>query len=92
MNSSFNATQKAAVGFWKGANEQKGGDPAKLAQGLLKVIDQSNPPKRFLAGVDAVGTAEQVVKTLIEQINEYRELSSPLLSERLNCKKRKYAS
>jgi hypothetical protein len=36
------------------------------------------PPKRFLAGADAVGTAEQVIKTLAEQTDEYRELSSSL--------------
>jgi NAD(P)-dependent dehydrogenase (short-subunit alcohol dehydrogenase family) len=74
----YNEGRKQQLEFWKGANGQQGGDPAKLAQALLKVIDQPNPPKRFLAGADAVGTAEQVVKTLSEQTEEYRELSSSL--------------
>jgi NAD(P)-dependent dehydrogenase (short-subunit alcohol dehydrogenase family) len=74
----YNEGRKQQLEFWKGANGQQGGDPAKLAQALLKVIDQSNPPKRFLAGVDAVGTAEQVIKTLIEQTDAYRDLSSSL--------------
>jgi len=74
----YNEGRKQQLEFWKGANGQQGGDPAKLAQALLKVIDQSDPPKRFLAGADAVGTAEQVIKTLTEQANAYRELSSSL--------------
>jgi NAD(P)-dependent dehydrogenase (short-subunit alcohol dehydrogenase family) len=74
----YNEGRKQQLAFWKGSNGQQGGDPAKLAQALLLVIDQSNPPKRFLAGADAVGTAEQVIKTLVEQIEEYRDLSSSL--------------
>jgi NAD(P)-dependent dehydrogenase (short-subunit alcohol dehydrogenase family) len=74
----YNEGRKQQLEFWKGANGQQGGDPAKLAQALLKVIDQSNPPKRFLAGVDAVGTAEQVIKTLTQQTDAYRDLSSSL--------------
>lgn len=74
----YNDGRKQQLEFWKGANGQQGGDPAKLAQALLRVIEQSNPPKRFLAGADAVDTAEQVVKTLAEQANKYRELSSSL--------------
>src|SRR5215217_3243440 len=74
----YNEGRKQQLAFWKGANGQQGGDPAKLAQALIKVIDQSNSPKRFLAGEDAVGTAEQVVKTLAEQTDAYRDLSSAL--------------
>ena len=36
------------------------------------------PPRRFIAGADAIATAEQVVKTLQEQIDAYRELSTTL--------------
>jgi len=74
----YNEGRKQQLAFWKGANGQQGGDPAKLAAALLKITDLSNPPKRFLAGADAVGTAEQVVQTLADQINAYRELSSSL--------------
>ncbi|GAA3977473.1 SDR family NAD(P)-dependent oxidoreductase [Mucilaginibacter dorajii] len=70
--------RKQQLEFWKGANGQQGGDPAKLAQALLNVIDQSNPPKRFLAGADAVDTVEQVIETLKGQTEAYRKLSSSL--------------
>jgi len=74
----YDESRKQQLEFWKGANGQQGGDPAKLAHALLQVIDQPNPPKRFLAGRDAVDTAEQVVKTLTDETNEFRELSSSL--------------
>jgi NAD(P)-dependent dehydrogenase (short-subunit alcohol dehydrogenase family) len=74
----YNDGRKQQMEFWKGANGQQFGDPAKLAQALLTVAAQENPPRRFIAGADAIGTAEQVVSTLKEQADAYRELSSSL--------------
>jgi NAD(P)-dependent dehydrogenase (short-subunit alcohol dehydrogenase family) len=64
--------------FWKGHNGQQAGDPAKLAQALVKIASEEKPPRRFIAGADAVGTAEQVATTLKQQTDAYRELSSSL--------------
>jgi NAD(P)-dependent dehydrogenase (short-subunit alcohol dehydrogenase family) len=67
--------------FWKGANGQQSGDPSKLAQALMKIASQKVPPLRFIAGADAIATAEQVVATLQQQINAYRDLSVSLAYE-----------
>jgi NAD(P)-dependent dehydrogenase (short-subunit alcohol dehydrogenase family) len=64
--------------FWKGANGQQSGDPAKLAKALITIANQKHPPLRFVAGADAIGTAEQVAATLQQQTSAYRELSSSL--------------
>lgn len=64
--------------FWKSQNGQQAGDPAKLAQTLLKIADQEQRPRRFLAGADAVATADQVVTDLKAQIDAFRDLSSSL--------------
>jgi len=64
--------------FWKSQNGRQGGDPAKLAQALITIANQEQPPRRFIAGADAIGTAEQKVADLQAQINAYRELSSSL--------------
>jgi NAD(P)-dependent dehydrogenase (short-subunit alcohol dehydrogenase family) len=64
--------------FWKGANGQQSGDPAKLARALMTIIDQEPPPLRFIAGADAIATAEQVVATLQQQIDAFRDLSTSL--------------
>jgi NAD(P)-dependent dehydrogenase (short-subunit alcohol dehydrogenase family) len=64
--------------FWRSQNGKQGGDPAKLAQALITIANQKQPPRRFIAGADAIGTAEQKVADLQAQINAYRELSSSL--------------
>lgn len=64
--------------FWEGQNGRQGGDPAKLAQALLTVVGQERPPRRFLAGADAVATAEQHVATLQQETDAHRDLSSSL--------------
>lgn len=70
--------RKRQIKFRKGANGQQSGDPAKLAEALLRIINRPNPPKRFLAGFDAVITVEQVITTLAKQTDAYRVLSSSL--------------
>jgi NAD(P)-dependent dehydrogenase (short-subunit alcohol dehydrogenase family) len=64
--------------FWRSYNGQQSGDPAKLAQALIRIAGQENPPRRFIAGADAVGTADQVAATLRQQTDAYRKLSSSL--------------
>ena len=64
--------------FWKAQNGQQTGDPAKLARALITVTSQEPPPRRFIAGADAIGTAEQKVADLQAQIDANRELSTSL--------------
>jgi NAD(P)-dependent dehydrogenase (short-subunit alcohol dehydrogenase family) len=74
----YNERRAQQMEFWKGYNGQQSGDPAKLAQALITISNKENPPRRFIAGADAVGTAEQVAATLRQQTEAYRELSSSL--------------
>jgi len=68
----------AQEAFWTAANGTQGGDPAKLARALITLDKQAGLPRRFLAGADALATAEQAIVTLQQQIAAYRELSSSL--------------
>jgi len=68
----------AQEAFWTGANGTQGGDPAKLARALITLDKRAELPRRFLAGADAIATAEQAIVTLQQQIAAYRELSSSL--------------
>jgi hypothetical protein len=52
------------------------GDPAKLAQALITISSKEKPPRRFITGADAVGTADKVAVTLQQQTDAYLELSS----------------
>ena len=74
----YNERREELMQFWKSANGQQTGDPAKLAQALVAILQEDKPPLRFLAGADAVGTAEQAAATLQLQADAYRELSSSL--------------
>jgi NAD(P)-dependent dehydrogenase (short-subunit alcohol dehydrogenase family) len=74
----YNERRTQQMEFWKGANGKQSGDPVKLAEALITIAGKEQPPLRFLAGADAIGTAEQVVATLQQQIEAYRDLSSSL--------------
>lgn len=64
--------------FWISMNGKQGGDPKKLSAALIKIASENAPPKRWLAGSDAIVTAEQKVVDFQKQINAYRDLSSSL--------------
>jgi NAD(P)-dependent dehydrogenase (short-subunit alcohol dehydrogenase family) len=64
--------------FWKAQNGLQSGDPAKLARALITIASQEPPPSRFIAGADAIATAEQKVADLKAQIDAYRKLSTSL--------------
>ena len=70
-------TERTVAG-WKSMNGLQGGDPAKLADALVQLASQAEPPVRFMAGADAVATVEQKAKDLLTQADAYRELSSDL--------------
>jgi NAD(P)-dependent dehydrogenase (short-subunit alcohol dehydrogenase family) len=64
--------------FWKAQNGLQSGDPAKLARALITIASQEPPPSRFIAGADAIATAEQKVADLKAQIDAHRNLSTSL--------------
>jgi NAD(P)-dependent dehydrogenase (short-subunit alcohol dehydrogenase family) len=66
------------VEYWKSQNGQQSGDPAKLARALLTIAGQVPPPRRFIAGADALAGAEQKLVDLKAQIESNRSLSTSL--------------
>jgi len=64
--------------FWKAQNGKQSGDPAKLARALIIIASQEPPPRRFIAGADAIAIAEQKVADLKAQIAANRDLSTSL--------------
>src|SRR2546429_8742583 len=63
---------------WQAMSGKQGGDPAKLAKALVTVVDQEQPPLRWVASADAVETVEQKANDLLAQVDAYRSLSSSL--------------
>ena len=64
--------------YWKSQNGRQSGDPAKLARALVAIADQNPPPRRFIAGADAIAGAEQKIADLKAQIEANRDLSTSL--------------
>jgi NAD(P)-dependent dehydrogenase (short-subunit alcohol dehydrogenase family) len=69
---------RQTVTAWKGMSGSQGGDPAKLAEALVRLASQDEPPARWVAGADAVQAVEQKAKDLLAQADAHRELSSSL--------------
>jgi NAD(P)-dependent dehydrogenase (short-subunit alcohol dehydrogenase family) len=69
--------------WYEAQHGQQSGDPAKLAQALLTIASQVPPPRRFIAGADAITVAEQKVADLQQQINAYRDLSTSMAVEEM---------
>src|SRR5579859_3630744 len=69
---------KQTVIAWSRMNGLQGGDPAKLAQALVQLASQNEPPLRWAAGADAVADLEQKAKDLLAHADAYRDLSSSL--------------
>jgi NAD(P)-dependent dehydrogenase (short-subunit alcohol dehydrogenase family) len=68
----------ATVEAWKGMDGLQGGDPAKLADALVELAGLPEPPLRFAAGADAVETFEAKARTLLDQADAHRGLSTSL--------------
>jgi NAD(P)-dependent dehydrogenase (short-subunit alcohol dehydrogenase family) len=66
------------VEYWKSQNGRQSGDPARLARALITIVSQVPPPRRFIAGADAIATAEQKIADLKAQIEANRDLSTSL--------------
>jgi hypothetical protein len=65
------------VEYWKAQNGESE-DPAKLARALITIASRKQPPRRFIAGADAIATAEQTIADLKAPIEAHRELSTSL--------------
>src|SRR5439155_450556 len=50
--------------WWEAQNGRQPGDPAKLARAVVRVAGEQSPPRRFIAGTDAIALAEQKVADL----------------------------
>ena len=74
----YDERREPLVEYWKAQNGHQSGDPAKLARALVTIASEKQPPRRFIAGDDAIATAAQKIADLKAQIEAHRELSTSL--------------
>lgn len=61
--------------FMDNRNHEQAGDPAKLAEAIIKLADVEKPPVSFVAGSDAVEMAMEAITAQKAQIDSWRDLS-----------------
>ena len=71
----------ATIAAWRSMDGQQVGDPAKLAEAVVKLAALDVPPLRFPAGLDAVQLFETKARLLLEQASAHRDISSGLAHE-----------
>jgi NAD(P)-dependent dehydrogenase (short-subunit alcohol dehydrogenase family) len=69
---------KEIVAAWNNMDGKQSGDPAKLANTLVRLVELEEPPTRFAAGADAVQTFEAKGNALLVQAHAHLELSGSL--------------
>jgi NAD(P)-dependent dehydrogenase (short-subunit alcohol dehydrogenase family) len=69
---------RQTIATWNRMNGQQGGDPAKLAAAIVRLVGQGDTPLRFVAGADAIETVERKARDLLAQTDAKRELSLAL--------------
>lgn len=72
---------RETVTAWSGMDGKQGGDPAKLADAIVQLAGLNEPPARFAAGADALQTFKAKAKTLLDQADAHRKLSSSLVHD-----------
>lgn len=74
----YAARTKETVAAWRSMDGKQGGDPAKLAEAIVKMAALDTPPQRFAGGADAIQAFEGKAKLLLDQAEAHRALSSSL--------------
>ena len=74
----YDERRRAQEAWWEGQAGRQPGDPAKLAQALLRITDEQPPPRRFIAGADVIALAERKADELRAQSDAYRDLSTSM--------------
>ncbi|QLH77135.1 SDR family NAD(P)-dependent oxidoreductase [Halosimplex rubrum] len=66
------------IEWWGKQGGQQPNDPAELADALVEIAAEDDPPRRFVAGEDAVELAEGKAAGLREQVDAYRDRSTSM--------------
>jgi NAD(P)-dependent dehydrogenase (short-subunit alcohol dehydrogenase family) len=74
----YDGLREAQQQWWRSQAGKQPGDPVKLAAALVGLAERDPPPRRFLAGADAIDLAERKARMLLDEVEADRELSTSL--------------
>ena len=72
----YNERRARVQATFETRNGKQPGDPAKLAEAVVRLANEAKPPMRFLAGVFALGMAEKKLAAVRSDLENWRELSA----------------
>ncbi|OPA86279.1 short-chain dehydrogenase/reductase [Pseudomonas fluorescens] len=65
----------AALAVFAARNHQQPGDPARLGNALVRLVNEKHPPLRFIAGADAIKVVNDKLAAVAEETAQWLELS-----------------
>ena len=69
------ASEGSAEAAYSAYDGKQTGNPAALGEVLVKLGTMENPPKQFMAGVDAIAAVKPVLEERLAEIDAYKDLS-----------------
>lgn len=69
------AAEGSVEEIWSPYDGTQSGDPTKLGEALVKIAGMENPPKRFIAGSDALAVAQPDLEARLQELSAHEELS-----------------
>lgn len=64
-----------AMAVFAARNHQQAGDPDKLGEALVRLVEDPEPPLRFVAGADALKVVEDKLTAVAGEVERWRGLS-----------------
>ncbi|NWA24560.1 SDR family NAD(P)-dependent oxidoreductase [Pseudomonas gingeri] len=71
----YNAYRNRAQAVFAARNHQQSGDPDRLGAALVQLVNDDQPPLRFIAGADALKVVKDKLHTVSEETKRWRALS-----------------
>ena len=72
----YSEFRTSALAVFEARNHQQVGDPDKLGLAVVKLVEQKEPPLRFVAGADAVQVVEDKLAFVAAELSRWRALST----------------
>ncbi|HEY8999979.1 MAG TPA: SDR family NAD(P)-dependent oxidoreductase [Mucilaginibacter sp.] len=72
----YNEARESLAQIFRTMNGNQAGDPAKLAKGLVKVVNSENPPLRLLISKGAIPAVENYYNTRFNEFEQWKDISA----------------
>src|SRR5262249_43479626 len=72
----YDERRNRVQGTFENRSHKQPGDPVKLAEAIVRLAAEAKPPMRFVAGVFALGIADQKLTNVRAELEKWRAASA----------------